>query len=163
MSNYIIIFAIIDFSNFIVSNFIDVLQKKIDKIAFLRKTLRKAKIDEKIEFCIFVGFDEIFILLIRFESNAKPNREKFYRMINSKKYFDKNQQNFEQFLRKCIIAFQINFYIYKKNLIRVIYAQAFVFDRFKKNDIFDWMIKTTFKWRFWNFYKTIYNRFICEL
>ena len=96
MSNNIIIFVIIDFNDFIVLNFIDVLQKKMDEIAkqrritFLRKRLQKAKIDEKIEFCIFVKFDEIFILLIRFESSAKFNREKFYRIINLKKYFDKN-------------------------------------------------------------------------
>ena len=56
MLNNIITFAITNFCDFIVSNFIDVLQKKIDKIAkrrriaFLRKILRKAKIDEKIEF-----------------------------------------------------------------------------------------------------------------
>ena len=49
----IIISAIINFNDFIVSNFIDVLQKKIDEIAkrrgivFLRKALQKAKIDEK--------------------------------------------------------------------------------------------------------------------
>ena len=91
VSNNIIIFAIIDFNDLIVSNFIDVLQKKTDEIAkrrrivFLRKTLRKAKIDEKIEFCNFVKFDEIFIFSIRFESSAKFNRKKFYRIINSKK------------------------------------------------------------------------------
>ena len=136
MSNDIIIFAIIDFSDIIVSNFIDVLQKNIDeiakrrRIAFLRKTLRKAKIDEKIEFCIFIMFDEIFILLIRFKNNAKFNREKFYCMMNLKRCFDKNQQNFERLLRVCVIAFQIKFYIYKKNLIRVIYVQDFLFHRF---------------------------------
>ena len=92
-------------------NFIDVLQKKIDeiakrrRIAFLRKTWRKAKIDEKIEFCIFVEFDKIFILSIRFKNSAKFNREKFYRMIYLKKYFNENQQNFERFLRGCVIAF----------------------------------------------------------
>ena len=128
MSNNIFISAFIDFNDFIVSNLIDVLQKKIDeiakrrRIAFLRKTLRKAKIDKKIEFCTLVKFDESLILSIRFENNAKFNREKFYRMINSKKYFDENQQNFERFLRECIIAFQIKFYIYKKNLIRVVYT-----------------------------------------
>ena len=96
MSNNIIIFAITNFNDFIVSNFVDVLQKKIDEIAkrrrivLLRKTLRKAKIDEKIEFCVFVKFDKIFILLIRFKNSAKFNREKFYRMVNSKKYFDEN-------------------------------------------------------------------------
>ena len=57
-------------------------------------------------------------------------------MINSKKYFDENQQNFERFLRKCAILFQIEFYIYKKNLIRVIYAQNFLFDRFVKKMIY---------------------------
>ena len=96
VSNNKIIFAITDFSDFVVSNCIDVLQKKIDeiakrrRIAFLRKTLRKAKIDEKIEFRIFVMFDKICILSMRFESSAKFNREKLYRMINSKKYFDEN-------------------------------------------------------------------------
>ena len=75
--------------------------KKIDeivkqrRIVFIQKTLQKAKIDEKIEFRISVMLDEIFILSIRFEKNAKYNREKFYRMMNSKKYFDENQQNFE--------------------------------------------------------------------
>ena len=80
------------------------------------------KIDEKIEFYIFVKFDEIFILSIRFENSAKFNREKFYRIMNSKRYFDESQQNFELFLRECVIAFQIKFYIYKKSLIRVIYV-----------------------------------------
>ena len=111
MSNNIIIFVIINFNKFIASNFVDVLQKKIDeiakrrRIAFLRKTLRKTKINEKIEFCVFAKFDEIFILLIRFENSAKFNCEKFYRMINSKKYFDENQQNFERFLHECITTF----------------------------------------------------------
>ena len=138
MLNNIITFVIINFSKFIVSNFIDVLQEKIDeiakrrRIAFLRKILRKAKIDEKIEFCIFVMFDKIFILSIRFKSSVKFNREIFYRMMNLKKYFDENQQIFERFLRKCVIAFQIKFYIYKKDLIRVIYVQDFVFNRFVK-------------------------------
>ena len=75
-------------------------------------------------------FNEIFILSMRFESSAKFNREKFYHMMNSKRYSDENQQNFERFLRECVIAFQIKFYIYKKNLIRVIYVQSFLFDRF---------------------------------
>ena len=96
MSNNLIIFAIIDFNDFVISNFIDVLQKKIDEITndveslFLRKTLQKAKIDEKIEFYIFVMFDEIFILSMHSENNAKFNREKFYLTINFKKYFDEN-------------------------------------------------------------------------
>ena len=138
MLNNIIIFAIIGFSDFIVSNFIDVLQREIDeiakrrRIAFLRKTLRKVKIDEKTELCVFVKFDEIFILSIRFENSAKLNREKSYRIINSKRYFDENQYNFERFLRECAIAFQIKLYTYKKFLIRVIYAQNFLFDRFAK-------------------------------
>ena len=96
MLNNAIIFVIIDFNDFIVSNFIDVFQKKIDEIAkrrsivLLRKILRKAKIDKKIEFYVFVKFDKIFILSIRSENNAKFNCEKFYRMTNLKKYFDKN-------------------------------------------------------------------------
>ena len=115
-----IIFITTDFSELVVSNSIDVLQKKIDeitkrrRITFLRKTLRKIKIDEKIEFRISVMFDETLTLLMRSKNNAKLNREKLYRMINSKKYSRKNQQNFENFLRKCVILYQIKFFVYKK-------------------------------------------------
>ena len=69
--NNMIIFITINFNEFIVSNFIDVLQKKIDEIAkrrqiaFLRKILRKIKIDEKIDFTIFVMFDKILTLCVR--------------------------------------------------------------------------------------------------
>ena len=52
MSNIIITFIITDFSNSIVLNLIDVLQKKINeiakrRIAFLQKTLRKKKSTKK--------------------------------------------------------------------------------------------------------------------
>ena len=56
MLNNEIILIRIDFNKFSVSNFIDVLQKKIDEIAkrrriiLLRKTLRKIKIDQKVDF-----------------------------------------------------------------------------------------------------------------
>ena len=68
----------------IVSKFVDVLQQKIDeiakrrRIALLQNTFRKIKIDETIEFCVFVIFDEIFILSIRSKFNAKFHREKLY-------------------------------------------------------------------------------------
>ena len=119
----------------VVSNFVDVLQKKIDEIAkrrritLLQNTLRKTKIEKKIEFCVFAMFDEILTLSIRLKFNAKLHREKLYRMMNSKKYSNENQQNFEKFLRECVTTFQIKSFIYKKNLIRVMYAQNFLFDR----------------------------------
>ena len=131
----IAIFNITDFNDVIVSNFVDVLQKKIDEIAkrrrivLLQKTLRKAKIEKTVEFCALSMFDEIMTLFIRSKFNAKLHREKLYRMINSKQYFDENQQNLKKFLRECATTFQINFLIYKKNLIRMIYAQDFLFDR----------------------------------
>ena len=96
------IFIIIDFNKFVVSNSIDVLQKKIDEIAkrrritLLRKTLRKVKIDEKIDFRISVMFDEILISSMRSKNSAKLNREKLYKIIDSKRYSKKNQQNFEK-------------------------------------------------------------------
>ena len=107
-----------DSSEFIAPNSIDVLQKKIDeiakqrRIALLRKTLRKVKIDEEVDFRISVMFDEILTLSMRSKSSAKLNREKLYNMIDSKRYSNENQQNFERFLRKCVIAFQIKFFIY---------------------------------------------------
>ena len=67
-------------------------------------------------------FDEIMTLFIKLKFNAKFHREKLYRMMNLKRYFDENQQNLKEFLRKCATAFQIKSLIYKKNLIRVIYA-----------------------------------------
>ena len=79
--------------------------RKIDEIAkqreiaFLRKMLQIIKVDEKIDFCVFAKFDKILILSSRFENNAKFDREKLYHIMNSKKYFDKNQQKFEEFLR----------------------------------------------------------------
>ena len=100
MSNNIIIFVIIDFNNFIVSNFVDILQKKIDeivkrrRIAFLRKTLRKTKIDEKIEFCVFVKFDEIFILSIRFQKQRKIQSRKILSHDKFKKIFRRKLTKF---------------------------------------------------------------------
>ena len=110
-SNNVITFIVINFNKFIVSNFIEVLQIKIDKItkrrriAFLLKTLQKTKIDDKINFRVFVIFDKIFILSMRSKNNAKFNRQKLYRMINSKKYSSENLQNFKKFLCECVIAF----------------------------------------------------------
>ena len=131
----VVILNIIDFNDVIASNLVDVLQKKIDEIAkrrrivLLQKTLRKTKIEKTIEFCAFSMFDEIMTLFIKSEFNAKLHREKLYRMMNLKRYFDENQQNLKRFLRKCATTFQIKFLIYKKNLIRVIYVQDFLFDR----------------------------------
>ena len=119
----------------IASNLVDVLQKKIDeiakrrRIALLQNTLRKTKIEKTVEFCALSMFDEIFTLLIRSKSNAKLYREKLYRMMNSKRYFDENQQNLKRFLRECATTFQMKSLIYKKNLIRIVYAQDFLFDR----------------------------------
>ena len=131
----VITFNIINFNDVIVSNFVDVLQKKIDEIAkrrqiaLLQNTFRKTKIEKTVKFCVFSMFDEIFTLLIRSEFNAKFHHEKLYRMMNSKRYFDENQQNLKRFLRECATTFQMKFLIYKKNLIRMIYAQDFLFDR----------------------------------
>ena len=118
----------------IASNLVDVLQKKIDeiakrrRIALLQKTFRKTKIEKTFEFCALSMFDEIMTLFMRSESNAKLHREKLYRMMNFKRYFDENQQNLKKFLRECATTFQMKFLIYKKNLIRMIYAQDFLFD-----------------------------------
>ena len=134
-ANNVATFNIIDFNDVIVSNFVDFLQKKIDeiakrrRIALLQKTFRKIKIEKTVEFCAFSMFDEIMTLLIRSESNAKLHREKLYRMMNSKRYFDENQQNLKKFLRECVTTFQMKSFIYKKNVICVIYAQDFLFDR----------------------------------
>ena len=134
-ANNVVIFNITDFNNEIVSNFVDVLQKKIDeiakrrRIALLQKTLRRTKVEKTVEFCALSMFDEIMTLFIRSKFNAKLHREKLYRMINSKQYFDENQQNLKKFLRECATTFQMKFLIYKKNLIRMIYAQDFLFDR----------------------------------
>ena len=108
----------------IVSNFVDVLQKKIDKIAkrrriaLLQNTLRKTRIDEAAGFCAPVMFDETLILSIRSESNAEHHREKLYRMMNPKRYSGENQQNLERFLRECATAFQIKPLTYKKDYDR---------------------------------------------
>ena len=133
-ANNVVTFNIIDFNDVIVSNFVDVLQKKIDEIAkrrrivLLQKTLRKTKIEKTVEFCALSMFDEIITLFIRSKFNAKLHREKLYRMMNSNRYFDKNQQNLKKFLRECVTTFQMKSIIYKKNLIRIIYAQDFLFD-----------------------------------
>ena len=133
-ANNVAIFNITDFNDVIVSNFVDVLQKKIDeiakrrRIALLQKTLRKTKIEKTVKFCAFSMFDKIMTLLIRSEINAKLHRKKLYRMINSKRYFDENQQNLKKILSQCVTTFQRKFLIYKKNLIRIIYVQDFLFD-----------------------------------
>ena len=111
------------------------MQKKIDEIAkrrrivLLQNTLRKTKVEKTIEFCVFAMFDETLILSIQSKFNAKFYREKLYRLINSKKYSSETQQNFEKFLRECVTTFQLKSLIHKKNLIRVMYAQNFLFDR----------------------------------
>ena len=134
-ANNVVIFNIIDFNDVIVSNFVDFLQKKIDEIAkrrrivLLQNTFRKIRIEKTVEFSAFLMFDEIMTLFIRSKFNAKLHREKLYRMINSKRYFDENQQNLKKFLRVCATTFQMKFLIYKKNLIRIIYTQNFLFDR----------------------------------
>ena len=127
-TNNVVIFNIIDTNDVIVSNFVDFLQKKIDeiakrrRIALLQNTLRKIKIEKTIEFSAFSMFDETMTLLIKSEFNAKFHREKLYRMMNFKRYFDENQQNLKKFLRECATTFQMKFLIYKKNLIRMIYV-----------------------------------------
>ena len=134
-ANNVAIFNIIDFNDVIVSNFVDFLQKKIDEIAkrrrivLLQNTLRKIKIEKTVEFNAFSMFDEIMTLFIKSEFNAKFHREKLYRMMNFKRYFDENQQNLKKILRECATTFQMKFLIYKKNLIRMIYVQNFLFDR----------------------------------
>ena len=91
-ANNVIIFNIIDFNDMIASNFVDVLQKKIDeiakrrRIALLQNTFRKTKVEKTVEFCAFAMFEENFFLLIRSKFHAKFYREKLYRMMNSKKY-----------------------------------------------------------------------------
>ena len=105
-TNNEITFNITDFNDVIVSNFVSVLQKKIDeiakqrRIALLQNTFRKTKVEKTVEFCVFSMFDETFILFIRSKFNAKLHREKLYRMINLKRYFDENQQNLKRFLRE---------------------------------------------------------------
>ena len=95
-ANNVAIFNIIDFNDVIVSNFVDLLQKKIDeiakrrRIALLQNTLRMIKIEKTVEFNAFSMFDEIMTLFMRSEFNAKLHREKLYRMMNSKRYFDEN-------------------------------------------------------------------------
>ena len=137
----------IDFNDVIVSNFVDVLQKEIDEIAkrrrivLLQKTLRKTKVEKTVKFCALSMFDEIMTLLIRSKFNAKLHREKLYRMMNSKRYFDKNQQNLKKILRECATTFQMKSLIYKKNLIRMIYIQDFLFDR----SIEKWYIRSNFQ------------------
>ena len=134
-ANNVAIFNITDFNDATVSNFVDVLQKKIDEIAkrrrivLLQKTFRRTKIEKTVEFCAFSMFDEIMTLFIKSEFNAKFHREKLYRMMNFKRYFDENQQNLKRFLRKCATTFQMKFLVCKKNLIRMIYVQSFLFDR----------------------------------
>ena len=124
----VIIFNITDFNNMIASNSIDFLQKKIDeiakrrRIALLQNTLRKIKIEKTVEFSALSMFDEIMTLFIKSEFNAKFHREKLYRMMNFKRYFDENQQNLKKFLREYATTFQMKSLIYKKNLIRMIYA-----------------------------------------
>ena len=131
----LLFFNIIDFNNAIASNFVDVLQKKIHEISkrrrivLLQETFRKTKVEKTIEFCAFSMFDEIMTLFIRSEFNAKFHREKLYRMMNFKRYFDENQQNLKKFLRECATTFQMKSLIYKENLIRIIYVQNFLFDR----------------------------------
>ena len=134
-TNNVAIFNITDFSDVMISNFVDLLQKKIDeiakrrRIALLQNTLRKIKAEKTIEFNALSMFDEIMTLLIKSKFNAKFHREKLYRMMNLKRYFDKNQQNLKRFLRECATTFQMKSLIYKKNLIRMIYVQNFMFDR----------------------------------
>ena len=119
-TNNVVIFNIIDFSDVIASNSVDLLQKKIDEIAkrrrivLLQNTFRKIKIEKTIEFSAFSMFDEIMTLLIKSEFNAKFHREKLYRMMNFKRYFDENQQNLKNFLRECATTFQMKFLIYKR-------------------------------------------------
>ena len=134
-TNNVVIFNITDINDVIVSNFVDFLQKKIDeiakrrRIALLQNTLRKIKIEKTVEFSALSMFDEIMTLFIKSEFNAKFHREKLYRMMNFKRYFDENQQNLKKFLRECVTTFQMKSLIYKKNLIRIVYAQDFLFDR----------------------------------
>ena len=153
-ANNIVIFNIIEFMDVIVSNFVDVLQNKIDEIAkrrwivLLQKTFRKTKIEKTIEFCALSMFDEIMTLLIRSEFNAKLHREKLYRMMNSKRYFDENQQNLKKFLRECATTFQMKFLIYKKNSIKMIYVQNFLFDCSTEK----WYIRSNFQNYFWEIF-----------
>ena len=134
-TNNVVIFNITDFNDVIVSNLVDLLQKKIDEIAkrrrivLLQNTLRKIRAEKTVEFSALSMFDEIMTLFIRSKFNAKLHREKLYRMMNFKRYFDENQQNLKRFLRECATTFQIKSLIYKKNLIRIVYAQNFLFDR----------------------------------
>ena len=134
-TNNVAIFNITDISDVIASNFVDLLQKKIDeiakrrRIALLQNTLRKIRIEKTVEFSALSMFDEIMTLLIRSEFNAKFHREKLYRMMNLKRYFDENQQNLKKFLRECATTFQMKSLIYKENLIRIVYVQDFLFDR----------------------------------
>ena len=92
---------------------VDLLQKEIDeiakrrRIALLQKTLRKVRVEKTVEFSAFSMFDEIMTLFIKSEFNAKFHREKLYRMMNFKRYFDENQQNLKRFLRECATAFQV--------------------------------------------------------
>ena len=135
ITNNVATFNITDINDVTISNFVDFLQKKIDEIAkrrrivLLQNTLRKIKTEKTVEFSAFSMFDEIMTLFIKSEFNAKFHREKLYRMMNFKRYFDENQQNLKKFLRECATTFQMKFLIYKKNLIRMIYAQNFLFDR----------------------------------
>ena len=95
-TNNVATFNITDFHDVIVSNSVDLLQKKIDEIAkrrrivLLQNTFRKIKIEKTIEFSAFSMFDEIMTLFIKSKFNAKFHREKLYRMMNLKRYFDEN-------------------------------------------------------------------------
>ena len=110
-TNNVAIFNIIDINDVTISNPVDLLQKKIDEIAkrrrivLLQNTLRKIRAEKTIEFSAFSMFDEIMTLLIKSKFNAKFHREKLYRMMNLKRYFDENQQNLKRFLRECATTF----------------------------------------------------------
>ena len=96
VTNNVVIFNITDINNVIVSNFVDFLQKKIDeiakrrRIALLQNTFRKIKIEKTVEFSALSMFDETMTLFIKSKFNAKFHREKLYRMMNFKRYFDEN-------------------------------------------------------------------------
>ena len=72
------------------------------RITLLRKTLRKVKIDEKIDFRIFIMFDKILTLLMRSKNSAKLNREKLYKIINSKKNSKKKFTKFRKIFAKIL-------------------------------------------------------------
>jgi hypothetical protein len=96
------------------------------RLAHLRQKLEQIKIDKTLKFLIVT-------LSIRSRQENEFQKEKMFKIVDSKQYKSIKQHDLNIFVRECQRAFDIRFLIYALNKDKIFYAQKFLNNTSAKN------------------------------